>query len=75
MFNRSEDINARMRDLLTVVGCTERLLTGGKTFAGEPIAYESIQKNLYKKIAGSKLYIDSVLGGARKYEEKNLVCD
>lgn len=55
VFNRSEGINTRMRDLITPVNLQER------KSAEDMIAWDDVQDRLDAYIAASKSYIDGVL--------------
>lgn len=61
VFNRSEGINTRMRDLTKMVGIGDRLIEGRKS-ANEKIDYSMIARRLTAEIEKSKQYIDAVLG-------------
>lgn len=76
VFKRTESINERMMDLLKTVELEERLLSNHQDIIKqEKIDYTIIEERLSKKIADSKLYIDKVLKGAKKKNEKeNTIC-
>ena len=56
-FDRTENLNARMRDLLCLAGLEKRRA------ADEPIDWVAVQARLDREIAMSKAYIDEVLKG------------
>ena len=58
-FDRTENLNARMRDLLALAGLEAR----GE--ADEKIDWATVQARLDEKIAASKAFIDEVLKGRR----------
>lgn len=62
VFNRLESINARMQDLLEMLGLTERMVTGSDYQSIlTKIDYGQVYKKLENKIDNSKMYIDEVL--------------
>lgn len=62
VFNRSESINTRMRDLLELIGAMNRLITDpDQRF--QRMNYDEIEKKLNNAITKSKMYIDDVLEG------------
>ena len=57
VYDRCENINTRMRDLMVTVGLSHR------SSADAPIDWTTVQMRLDKEITASKAYIDSVLQG------------
>ena len=57
VYDRCENINTRMRDLMVTVGLSHR------SSADAPIDWTAVQMRLDKEITASKAYIDSVLQG------------
>lgn len=57
VYDRCENINTRMRDLMVAVGLSHR------SSADAPIDWTAVQMHLDKEITASKAYIDSVLQG------------
>ena len=57
VYDRCENINTRMRDLMVAVGLSHR------SSADAPIDWTAVQMRLDKEITASKAYIDSVLQG------------
>ena len=60
VFNRSESINTRMRDILKLVGAMNRLITDPDQEL-QRIHYDEIEKKLNRAIQNSKKYIAEVL--------------
>ena len=58
-FDRKENLNARMRDLMCLAGLD------GRAAADEPVDWQAVQLRLDGKIAESKAFIDEVLRGKR----------
>ena len=57
VYDRCENINTRMRDLMVTAGLSHR------SSADAPIDWTTVQMRLDKEITASKAYIDSVLQG------------
>lgn len=72
--NRVDKINTRMRDLLSEIGISERLVSNidGVTCL-ERLNYSDIKDNIDKLIKRSKLYLDKVIGEYN--EEKDIICN
>lgn len=59
VFNRKENVNTRMLDLLTMFGLSERLLT--KDFAGDVVNYNDINEFMESAVAKSKSFLEEAL--------------
>jgi hypothetical protein len=65
VFDRIENINTRMRDLLSDMGL-QNCLVKERNHRCYKIDYEQISEKLYKRITESKAFIDKVLSGEKK---------
>ena len=69
--NRKEKINSRMRDLLELLGLSERMVSSVNDLDElKPIEWEEIDKKMYKFIGESKKYLEQQLG-EKNYETNN----
>lgn len=68
VINRKESINTRMRDLLSILNISNRLISESYNFNNiiAKIDYEIVNKNLNKKVKISKQYLDSILSNESK---------
>ncbi len=64
VFDRQEGINTRMRDLSTLVGAQDRIVTNQHA-SGKPVDFASIHESLDRAIEESKAYLQTVLGDNR----------
>ena len=72
--NRVDKINTRMRDLLSEIGISERLVSNiDEINCLEKLNYSDIKYNIDKLIKQSKLYLDKVIGEYN--EEKDIICN
>ena len=65
MVERTEKINTRMRDFTALLGIPERILSADSPVPSD-IDWHSVQRRLDAEIAGSKAYIDRVLGSVKR---------
>lgn len=65
VFNRQENINTRMRDLIEMMGISGAVIQCADDPAPEEIDYPSVQKRMNEAIEGSKEYIRSVIEGIK----------
>ena len=81
VINRKESINTRMRDLLSILNISNRLINENYNFNSiiNPINYNEVYKRLTKKIDLSKNYLDNVLSSKSKMEsineKENIICN
>lgn len=61
VFNRNEEINTRMRDLIQLAGIPERLITGPDAQLRD-LDYTAVDTRIGEAIGQSKAYIQKVLG-------------
>ena len=68
VINRKESINTRMRDLLSILNISNRLINENYNFNNiiAKIDYEIVNKNLNKKVRTSKQYLDIILSNGSK---------
>ena len=72
--NRVDKINTRMRDLLSEIGISDRLVSNiDEINCLEKLNYSDIKYNIDKLIKQSKLYLDKVIGEYN--EEKDIICN
>lgn len=62
---RTEKINTRMRDFTALLGIPERILSADSPVPSD-IDWNSVHRRLDAEIAGSKAYIDRVLGSVKR---------
>ena len=65
VFNRSERINTRMRDLISLVGLSDCLMNDPRVKCSQ-IDYRQVAEKLDEKIVDSKAFIKKVISGVRK---------
>ena len=81
VINRKENINTRMRDLLSILEISDRFINKDYDFKNiiNSINYEKVNKKLSKKIDLSKNYLSNVLssksGVESINEEKDIICN
>ena len=74
VFNRKENINSRMKDLLEVLGIGERLISRIEDFNKQiytELGYTAINKKLLREVRASREYINMVLGHAARVNKYN----